>query len=215
MGELKEKYIRVKEEQARKAREAGEAGSHPAAEDRLPPGQYLTRGFPVLDLGIRPRFHARTWTLKVTGEVEHPVEYRWEEFLRLPSVDLVADFHCVTRWSKYDVRWRGVPFRALAEIVKPRPSARHVIAVSGDSYTTNLPLEAMMDDDVLLAYELEGQPLPLEHGGPLRTLVPKRYAWKSAKFLRELRFTQEDEPGYWEVRGYHNEADPWREERFG
>lgn len=215
MGELRSKYIRVKEEQAARARAQGEAGSSPPGTDRLPPGQYLTRGFPVLDLGIRPRFDPDRWTLKVHGEVENPLEWTWEELRALPSVEQTADFHCVTRWSKYDVRWRGVPFRHVAELVRPKPEARHVIAVCGDGYTTNLPLEAMLDEDVLLAYELEGEPLPIEHGGPLRTLVPKRYAWKSAKFLRELRFTAQDEPGYWEVRGYHNEADPWREERFG
>jgi DMSO/TMAO reductase YedYZ molybdopterin-dependent catalytic subunit len=215
MDERNEKYLKVKEEQARQAREQGTAGTHPAGADRLPPGQYLTRGFPVLDLGIRPDFDPQAWTLAVTGEVERPARYTWQELQELPSVDLVADFHCVTRWSKYDVHWRGVPFRALAEAVGVRPSTTHVVAACGDRYTTNLPLEAMMDDDVLIAYELEGKPIPLEHGGPVRTLVPKRYAWKSAKFLRELHFLDHDEPGFWETRGYHNDADPWREERFG
>lgn len=182
---------------------------------RLPPGQHLTSGFPVLDLGVRPPIDLARWTLEVTGEVEQPLRLSWEEFRALPRVRLVRDFHCVTTWSKYDVRWAGVPFRVIAERAGLKPAARFVIASGGEGYTTNIPLEDCMREDVLLADELEGKPLPLEHGGPVRLLVPHLYAWKSCKFLRGLRFSARDEPGFWEIRGYHNYGDPWRQQRYG
>lgn len=181
---------------------------------RLPPGQHLTRGFPVLDLGVRPPIDLEGWTLEVTGEVETPLRLNWNEFRDLPRVEQVSDFHCVTTWSKYDVRWSGVPFLAIAERAGLKPSARFVIAQGGEGYTTNIPLADCLREDVLLADELDGQPLPLEHGGPVRLIVPHLYAWKSAKFLRALRFAEIDEPGFWEVRGYHNTGDPWREQRY-
>lgn len=183
--------------------------------DRLPPGQKLTKGFPVLDLGIHPPFDPATWTFRVEGEVENPMTWTWEEFQQLPKVEQLSDFHCVTTWSKFDVRWGGVKLRTVAELVHPKQTAHFVIAHCADGgYTTNIPIDEALDDDVLLAYELDGQPLPIEHGGPMRLVVPRLYAWKSAKFLRALRFTERDEPGFWETRGYHNHADPWKEERY-
>ena len=181
---------------------------------RLPPGQHLTSGFPVLDLGVRPPINRETWRLEVTGEVDQPWFFSWKEFRSLPRIELVRDFHCVTSWSKYDVRWGGVQFRRVAERVGLKPAARFVIASGGEGYTTNIPLEDCLREDVILADELDGQPLPLEHGGPVRLLVPHLYAWKSCKFLRGLLFAEKDEPGFWEVRGYHNYGDPWREQRY-
>jgi DMSO/TMAO reductase YedYZ molybdopterin-dependent catalytic subunit len=182
---------------------------------RLPPGQHLTSGFPVLDLGVQPPIDLTTWTLAVTGEVQSPLRLSWEEFRALPHVEQIRDFHCVTTWSKYDVHWRGVPFRMIAERARLKETAHYVVAAGGEGYTTNIPLEDCLRDDVILADELDGQPLPLAHGGPVRLLVPHLYAWKSAKFLRALRFTEKDEPGFWEVRGYHNYGDPWRQQRYG
>jgi DMSO/TMAO reductase YedYZ molybdopterin-dependent catalytic subunit len=181
---------------------------------RLPPGQHLTSGFPVLDLGVRPPINRETWRLAVTGEVDQPWFFSWEEFRSLPRVDLVRDFHCVTSWSKYEVRWGGVQFRTIAERVGLKPTAHFVIASGAEGYTTNVPVADCLREDVILADELEGQPLPLEHGGPVRLLVPHLYAWKSCKFLQGLHFAEKDEPGFWEVRGYHNYGDPWREQRY-
>ncbi|MBM3277779.1 MAG: sulfite oxidase-like oxidoreductase [Candidatus Handelsmanbacteria bacterium] len=190
--------------------------SAPTGRNRLPPGQHLTKGFPVLDLGVHPQFHPKRWRFSVEGEVEQPLDLDWEGFLQLlPKKDQVADFHCVTTWSKFDVEWGGIPFLDLATLVRPTEAARYLIAHSADGYTTNMPLADCMAEEVILAYELFGQPLPLEHGGPMRLVVPKIYAWKSAKFLRKLVFSAQDQPGFWEVRGYHNHGDPWTEERHG
>ena len=181
---------------------------------RVPPGQKLTEKFPVLDLGVRPAFHDKRWRFCVEGEVEAPLLVDWQGFLALaPLRTQTSDFHCVTTWSRLDLDWAGIPFTALAEIVKPTAAARFVLAHGADGYSTNLSLEDAMAPDALLACRLAGEPLPLEHGGPLRLLVPQRYAWKSAKFLRRIEFLAEDAPGYWEQRGYHGRGDPWREER--
>ncbi len=193
-----------------------EGKTTPAARDRLPPGQHLTQSFPVLDLGVRPSFHPARWRFQVEGEVENPIDVDWEGFLQLaPKSEQVADFHCVTTWSKFDVRWGGIKFLDLASLVRPAEQARFLIAHSADGYTTNLPLADCMAEDVILAWELDGQPLPLEHGGPMRLVVPELYGWKSAKFLRKLVFSAQDQPGFWEVRGYHNRGNPWAEERYG
>jgi DMSO/TMAO reductase YedYZ molybdopterin-dependent catalytic subunit len=190
---------------------------------RVPRGQHETKGFPILDLGVRPLFNPATWKFKVWGEVENPLEFSWDEWQALPHVRQTSDFHCVTTWSKLDVQWGGVRFSDLAALVMPHESARHVIQFGAEGYTTNTPLETLMDEDVLLADEfvldLNGsnngwQPIPTERGGPLRTIVPKLYAWKGSKFLVGLRFVTQDEPGFWETRGYNNHADPWREERY-
>jgi len=186
-----------------------------ARRERVPPGQKLTEKFPVLDLGVKPKFHEAHWRFTVEGEIAHPIDLGWEAFTGLHErTQQTSDFHCVTTWSKLDVAWGGIRFAELAQIVQPTPAARFVIMHCGDGYTTNLALDDLLAEDVLLAYELDGAPLPLEHGGPVRMVVPKLYAWKSAKFLRRLVFQAEDEPGYWEERGYHHRGDPWQEERY-
>ena len=182
--------------------------------DRLPPGQHVTNGFPVLDLGVKPKFDRATWRFKVEGEVEEPLDLSWHEFQALPHAKNISDFHCVTTWSKYDVDWDGVKFVDIAALVLPTEAARYVIAHGLDDYTTNIPLADCLDDDVILADRLDGRPLPLQHGGPMRLVVPALYAWKSAKFLRKIVFVAEDEPGFWEARGYHDRGAPWQEQRY-
>ena len=188
-------------------------------EGRLPNGQSLTRKFPVLTYGRTPAFDPATWDLRVFGEVENEMRWTWDEFQTLPTTTLTCDIHCVTRWSKFDTSWTGVSFKEFIKLFGVKSTANYVIAHCEQGYTTNLPLETMLDDDVLLAYKYEGEflhtPDLIDHGGPVRTLVPKRYFWKSAKFLRGLEFSQEDKPGFWEVNGYHNDGDPWKEERYG
>ena len=188
------------------------------AAGRLPDGQSLTEKFPVLTYGPTPTFDPATWDLRVFGEVEAERRWTWEAFLRLPTSEITVDIHCVTRWSKFDTTWEGVIFRDFLRELRLKPAARYVIAHCEFGYTANLPLEAMLDEDVILAYKFEGnwlcEPEWMEHGGPLRTVVPKRYFWKSAKFLRALEFSPVDKPGFWERGGYHNEGDPFKEERF-
>lgn len=187
-----------------------------ARRERVPRGQKLTEKFPVLDLGVRPAFHEKRWRFTVDGEVEEPLQVDWQGFVDLaPKWQQTSDFHCVTKWSRLDLVWSGISFSQIIAIVRPTDAAGFVVAYGADGYSTNLGLEDVMADDVLLAFELGGKPLPLEHGGPMRLLVPKRYAWKSAKFLRRIEFLAEDTPGYWEQRGYHNRGDPWQEERYG
>lgn len=183
--------------------------------NRLPPGQKWTDGFPVLDLGVQPPFVEAEWRFKVWGEVENPLELDWKGFLALPKAQDISDFHCVTTWSKKDVRWGGVPMTELLKLVRPKPAAHFVIQHCAEQYTTNTSILEASTPDALLAYELDGEPLPVEHGGPMRMVIPTLYAWKSGKFLRGLEFTTRDKPGFWETRGYHNRADPWLEERNG
>ena len=188
------------------------------AAGRLPDGQSLTEKFPVLTYGPTPTFDAATWDLRVFGEVEEDMRWTWDKFLRLPTGQITVDIHCVTRWSKFDTTWEGVMFKDFLRELRLKSSARYVIAHCDFGYTTNLPLEVMTDDDVMLAYKYDGrflhEPELMEHGGPLRTVVPKRYFWKSAKFLRALEFSAVDKPGFWEQGGYHNDGDFWKEERF-
>jgi DMSO/TMAO reductase YedYZ molybdopterin-dependent catalytic subunit len=204
--------IERKERFARKM--AGKPRPAVRSHDRLPPGQHLTTGFPVLDLGIQPEISLSEWRLDVGGLVENPKSFTWEEFNSLPQFEDVSDFHCVTTWSKFDARWSGVAFFTLADIVRPKPGAKYVLFGSYDNYTTNVRIEDLMDDDVLIASKYDGKPLPREHGGPVRIVIPKLYAWKSAKFVRSIEFRAEDKPGFWETRGYSNTADPWSEDRF-
>lgn len=181
---------------------------------RLPPGQSLTQRFPVLTYGPTPKFNPQTWDLKFFGAVENEITVNWDEFLKLPTKTLTTDIHCVTRWSKFDTTWEGVPFRHVAEMVGVKPDVKHVIAHCDYGYTTNVPFEDMMNDNVLLAYKYDGEMLEPDHGAPVRTLVPHLYLWKSAKFLRALEFSPVDKPGFWENSGYHNYGDPWKEERY-
>jgi DMSO/TMAO reductase YedYZ molybdopterin-dependent catalytic subunit len=181
---------------------------------RVPPGQFVTNGWPVLHYGDVPSFDPLTWDFKVWGLVERPITLDYEAFRELPTTQVVTDIHCVTRWSKLGQTWEGVPMRHIFELVQPKPEARFVIAHSEQGFTANLPIEALMDDDVLLASRADGEDLTPEHGWPLRLFVPQRYFWKSAKWLRGLEFTAEDHPGFWEQNGYNNNADPWKEERY-
>jgi DMSO/TMAO reductase YedYZ molybdopterin-dependent catalytic subunit len=186
----------------------------PVSRDRLPPGQYVARDFPVLHVGDVPVFDPASWRFRVTGAVAAPLEYTWDEFQRLPVREVTADIHCVTRWSKFDTRWAGVPLRYLIAAARVRPEARYVVSRGAHGYSANLPLDVVTSDDVLLAHTYEGKPLEPVHGGPVRMFVPSRYFWKSTKWCTEIEFRIDDEPGFWEMRGYHNDADPWREERY-
>lgn len=185
----------------------------PDGRDRLPPGQYLTKKWPVLSYERTPTFPA-DWKLKISGEVENPFELTWEEFLALPHTTLTADFHCVTTWSRYDNTWEGVHIREILQRARPLPTARYVMAHSWSGYTTNMAFADLNDDDVMIVFKHDGQDLEPDHGGPVRLLVPKLYAYKSAKWLDGLEFMADDRPGFWEQRGYHNHANPWEEERY-
>ena len=185
-----------------------------AAAGRVPPGQYLTEKFPVLHNGSVPKVDLATWDLRVYGEVDNPFRLTWAEFKALPRKQVTTDIHCVTRWSKLDTHWEGVPIQAILEMAQVRPSATHVVGHAEQGYTANLPLSVLDDDDVLLADRYEGEPLEAEHGWPLRLIVPKRYFWKGPKWIRGLEVTTEDRLGFWERYGYNNDADPWKEERF-
>ena len=210
----KERYIAAKQRWAEKQVAAGVRPRAVASHDRLPPGQKLTTGFPVLDLGVQPEVPLEKWTLTLDGLVENPARLSRAEFDALPQAEDVSDFHCVTTWSKYDCRWGGVAFTTLYELARPRPEARFVYFTGYDGYSTNVPLAACLDDDVLIATRFDGAALAREHGGPARGIIPKLYAWKGAKFVRGITFLADDKPGFWEVRGYSNTADPWKEERY-
>jgi len=197
-----------------------------ARQGRLPPGQSLTQKFPVLHYGPVPTFNPATWDFRVWGEVEQPVTWTWEEFNQLPRTEVVMDIHCVTRWSKFDTRWEGVSVRSLVEqgLIKLKPSARYVIQHAEYGFTANLPLEVVLQDNFLLATHYNGQPLTPDHGYPVRGVIgyivgrddlKVPYFWKGAKWLRGLEFTAYDRLGFWEQAGYHNEADVWKEQRFG
>jgi DMSO/TMAO reductase YedYZ molybdopterin-dependent catalytic subunit len=182
-------------------------------EGRLPPGQSATLKWPVLHYADVPKFDAARWEFRTTGLVEMPLRLNWEEFHRLPRVAITADFHCVTRWSRFDNRWEGVPFRAVADLTRPKPEAKHVLVRGAEGYTTNVPLQDLLEADVLFAFSHDGEPLAPEHGGPLRLVVPKLYAWKSAKWVTELEFAAQERLGFWEQNGYHRYGDPFKEQR--
>lgn len=186
-----------------------------ASRPRIPPGQHLAKErFPVLDLGIRPRIAKTDWRLAIRGLVEAPLDLSWSDFEALPRVEVVSDFHCVTTWTVLDADWGGVAFSEILSRVRPEPAARFAFFTCYDGYTTNVPLEALRADGVMLADRLNGEPLPEKHGGPVRVVIPRLYAWKSAKFIKTIELRADDEPGYWEKRGYSDTADPWKEERF-
>lgn len=184
------------------------------ASGRLPPGQALTHKFPVLQYGPVPTIDTATWRLAVFGEVEKEMTWSWDEFRRIPTTTVRTDIHCVTGWSKFDTVWEGPLFRDFVTLFGVKPSARFVIAHAAYGFTANLPLEVMLEDNVLLAWKYNGDYLEPDHGFPVRMLVPQRYFWKSAKWLLKLEFSAVDKPGFWEQAGYHNEGDPWKEERF-
>jgi DMSO/TMAO reductase YedYZ molybdopterin-dependent catalytic subunit len=189
-----------------------EAGYDPA---RLPPGQYLTEKWPVLHAGDVPDTDLATWDFRVWGEVENPVTLSWDEFRALPRTENVQDIHCVTRWSRFDTRFGGVHWRELAKLVRPKPTARFAIGHAEQGFTANVPLSYLEHDLALLATEADGEPLAPEHGWPLRLVVPGKYFWKSAKWLRGIELSATDKPGFWERYGYHNDADYTKEQRYG
>lgn len=200
------------------------AGTGPANRDgmpKLPVGQHEVRNWPVLDLGDVPQISREEWRLEIGGLVHNPVVLDWQAFMALPQVDDVSDFHCVTTWSRFDNHWRGVRFRTLAELVVPNDDAAFVSCTGYDHmpgtdipYTTNLPLSRAVEDDVLLVHTWQGEPLPAEHGGPVRMITPKLYAWKGTKWIRKIEFLARDRKGFWEVRGYSNSAEPWFNDRY-
>ena len=181
---------------------------------RLPPGQSATLKWPVLHYGSVPRFDPARWDFRISGLVEQPVRLTWDEFNRLPKSAATSDFHCVTRWSRFDNRWEGVLFRDVLKLVKLLPRAAHVLVHAEQGYTANVPLADLDRDNVLFATHHDGQPLPPDHGYPLRLIVPHLYAWKSVKWVRGLEFFDHDLPGFWEQNGYHMYGDPFREQRF-
>jgi len=185
-----------------------------APADRLPPGQYLTKGWPVLNYGDVPRTRLTGWTFRVWGLVEQPREWSYEQFLALAETRVECDIHCVTRWSKYDNVFEGVPFRTVAALVQPKAEAQYVMVHAENGFTANLPLADLMPDTVLFAHKHNGRDLEPDHGWPLRLVVPHLYFWKSAKWVRGLEFLAEDAPGFWEGYGYHMRGDPWKEERY-
>lgn len=188
---------------------------------RLPVGQHEVRNWPVLDLGHHPRIERSAWRLELTGLVEHPQVLDWAAFEALEHCDDESDFHCVTSWSRMDNHWRGVRFRTLAALALPREEARFVVCTgydadpaSGEPYTTNLPLDRALDPDVLLVHTWNGAPLAREHGGPVRMITPRLYAWKGTKWIRKIEFLAEDRAGFWEARGYSSSAEPWLDDRY-
>lgn len=190
------------------------AGAPVDQASRTPPGQYLTTDFPVLSAGPTPRTSLDRWSLSIDGLVREPIRWTWDEFQALPARDWTVDISCVTKWTKLDMRWRGVSVDTLLEHVEVDPSAAFVIAYADGGYTTNLPIADVLNGQAFVAYEYDGRPLAPEHGGPARLVVPSRYFWKSAKWIRGLRLQRDDELGFWESLGYHNRGDQWLEERY-
>lgn len=184
-------------------------------DNRIPPRQVETRKWPVLHAGSVPRIDLERWDFCIQGLVESPMRWTWSEFRSLPSVEVFADMHCVTRWSKLSMTWTGVSVHELMRHVKLKPAAKYVMAWAEEEWSTNLPLGDFLQDDVLFAWAANGVPLEPDHGGPLRLVVPRLYAWKSAKWVRRVEFMDRDRPGFWEQGGYHMHGDPWLEERFG
>jgi DMSO/TMAO reductase YedYZ molybdopterin-dependent catalytic subunit len=183
-------------------------------EGRLPPGQSLTLKWPVLHYADVPRFDPETWEFRTSGAVEVPLKLSWKEFLALPRVQITSDFHCVTRWSRFDNHWEGVSFKEIFNRTKPKSEVSHVMVYGAEGYATNVPLKDLLADNVLLALKHDGESLTPEHGGPMRLIVPKLYAWKSAKWVRGLEFLAQDRAGFWEQNGYHMYGDPFQEQRF-
>jgi DMSO/TMAO reductase YedYZ molybdopterin-dependent catalytic subunit len=187
---------------------------------QLPPGQREVEDWPVLDLGMTPEISNEQWRLKINGLIKNPIEYNWETFLQLPQVKDISDFHCVTSWSRFKNHWKGVRLSDIIEKAEIFPQVKHILFEgydtdpSGVPYTTNIPLEEGLKSDVLLVYEWEGKPLPKEHGGPVRVITPQLYAWKGTKWVKTITFFEKDNPGFWEVRGYSNSAEPWLNDRY-
>jgi len=214
LARARRKLVESKERWAREGRLLTGRAARPA-EERLPPGQRQVTNWPVLDLGIQPEVPTERWRLTIDGLVESPVTWDWAAFRAQPTFRDVSDIHCVTAWSRFDNAWEGVGAKHILATVRPKPEARFIVFHSYDDYTTNLPLAEFDAEDVLLAHSWQGRPLPREHGGPVRAIVPRLYFWKSAKWIRRIEFLAADRSGFWEVRGYHDHGDPWTEERYG
>jgi DMSO/TMAO reductase YedYZ molybdopterin-dependent catalytic subunit len=210
----RDKLIAAKQAWARDGRLLTGGTADPALV-RLPPGQKLVQDWPVLDLGAEPDVPARKFRLDIDGAVRRPLSLDWEAFAALPRAERISDIHCVTQWSRYDNRWEGVAARTLLGMVEPKAEARHVLFHSHDGYTTNVRLDQFDAADVLLADRWDGAPLSRAHGGPLRVVIPRLYFWKSAKWIRRVEITIAARPGFWEQRGYHDNGDPWTEQRYG
>ncbi len=183
-------------------------------DDRVPPGQYLAKGFPVLTYGDTPKVNMEEWEFRVWGLTQAKT-FTWSDFMALPQQEFTADFHCVTRWSKLDVKWTGIKVTDFMQLIEVEPQAAYVMEHCYGGYTTNIPLEDFVREENFFAFKLFGEPLPEKHGGPMRLVVPHLYAWKSAKWINGLEFLEKDEPGFWERNGYHNRGEPWAEERYG
>lgn len=207
------KLIEKKQDWAREGRLLTGHTADPALE-RLPPGQRLVRDWPVLDLGVQPDVPARKFRLDIDGAVEAPLSLTLDEFMALPQSESVSDMHCVTQWSRYDNRWKGVAASEIVARVRPKPEAAHVLFHAHDGYTTNVRLDQFDAPDVFLVHSWDGAPIDRPHGGPVRVLIPRLYLWKSAKWIRRIEFAAGDRKGFWETRGYNNNADPWAEERY-
>ena len=210
----REKLVRRKQEWAAEGRLITGEEADLGTQAKLPPGQREVKNWPVLDLGVHPTVATDDWKLTVDGAVANPIVWDWSTFLAQPQVTLTSDIHCVTGWSRFDNTWTGVHVAHLLDIVRPEPDAMHCLFHSHDGYTTNVRIDRFADSDVLLAHSWAGEPLTQEHGAPVRVVIPKWYFWKSAKWIRRIEFAVEDRPGFWEVRGYHNEGDPWKEDRY-
>lgn len=207
------KLTRTKRRWAEEGRFLTEAVDRPA-DERLPPGQHLVTDWPVLDLGVTPDVPRERWTLDVTGAVGRRLHWSWADFQAVPQEKRTSDMHCVTTWSRYDNLWQGLATRRLLDIVDPLPAASHVVLYGSDGYTTNLPLADFAAADAMVVHSWNGRPLTRDHGGPVRLIVPHLYLWKSAKWLKAIEVKTGDEPGFWEVRGYHKRGDPWAEQRY-
>ncbi len=209
---FKDKLIGAKQAWAKAGRLL--TGQTATPEQRLPPGQRLVQDWPVLDLGIQPYVSLEDFRLTLDGAVENPVVLDWAGLMALPQSGMLADMHCVTQWSNYDNRWQGIDAATILDLVKPKPGCRHIIFHSHDDYTTNVRLEQFDQPDVMLVHHWNDTPISRQHGGPLRGMIPRYYLWKSAKWLKRMEFSETDDPGFWETRGYNNNADPWLEERY-
>ena len=213
IGQIKDKLLRSKQEWAKEGRLLTGRPDFGHV-NRLPPGQKEVKNWPVLDLGVQPHLRPEAWRLQIGGLVENPLTWTLAEFMAQPQEDFLSDIHCVTQWSRYDNHWRGVSGRHILDLIKPHPAAQHVLFHSYDGYTTNVQRQVFEEPNVLLAHSWEGNPIPREHGGPVRVIIPDWYFWKSPKWVSRIEFVEHDRPGFCEVRGYHNEGDPWKEERY-
>ena len=211
-GRMKDKLIETKQAWARDGRLI--TGQTATYEQRLPPGQRLVQDWPVLDLGVHPNVPAQKFRLDIDGLVERNVSLSLDEFMALPQTESTSDMHCVTQWSRYDNKWKGVATRTLLDMAVPKPHAKFVIFHAHDGYTTNVRLDQFDQPDCFLVHEWNGKPIERQHGGPVRVLIPRLYLWKSAKWVRRIEISAVDKPGFWEVRGYNNNGDPWLEERY-